>query len=75
MKPSSTRFIALCGRIFRDTDPAFFPRVERGGHVIYLCTHACMEAFLADPEAFFRSHRNYKKKESSKKKDELHILE
>lgn len=75
MKPSCNRFITLCGRIFRDTDPAFFPHTDRRGRVIYLCTQACLDALLADPEAFYRSHRNYKKKECPQKKDELNILE
>ena len=42
------RFVTLCGRIFRDTDPAYFPRVEYRGRTIYLCTESCLGAFLDD---------------------------
>jgi YHS domain-containing protein len=52
------RFVALCGRIFRDTDPAYFPRVEHRGRTIYLCTESCLGAFLADPDVFYKVHRN-----------------
>jgi YHS domain-containing protein len=56
------RFVALCGRIFRDTDPAYFPRVEYRGRTIYLCTESCLGAFLADPDLFYKVHRNSEKK-------------
>jgi YHS domain-containing protein len=59
-KPSS-KFVALCGRIFRDTDPAYFPRVEYRGRTIFLCTESCLGAFLADPEIFYKVHRNSEK--------------
>ncbi len=55
------RFVTLCGRIFRDTDPAYFPRVEYRGRTIYLCTQSCLEAFLADPDLFYKAHRNSEK--------------
>ncbi len=55
------RFITLCGRIFRDADPAYFPRVGHRGRTIYLCTQACLEAFVADPDAFYKAHRNSEK--------------
>jgi YHS domain-containing protein len=55
------RFVALCGRKFRDTDPAYFPRVEYRGRTIYLCTDFCLGAFLADPEIFYKVHRNSEK--------------
>jgi len=55
------RFVTLCGRKFRDTDPAYFPRVQYRGRTIYLCTDFCLGAFLADPEVFYRVHRNSEK--------------
>jgi YHS domain-containing protein len=55
------RFVTLCGRIFRDTDPAYFPRVEYRGRTIYLCTESCLGAFLADPDVFYKVHRNSEK--------------
>jgi YHS domain-containing protein len=55
------RFVTLCGRIFRDSDPAYFPRAQYRGRTIYLCTEACFGAFLADPDTFYRVHRNSEK--------------
>jgi YHS domain-containing protein len=55
------RFVTLCGRIFRDSDPAYFPRAQYRGRTIYLCTEACLGAFLADPDIFYRVHRNSEK--------------
>jgi len=55
------RFITLCGRIFRATDAAYFPRVEYRGRTIYLCTESCLDAFLADPDVFYKVHRNSEK--------------
>jgi len=60
------RFVTLCGRKFRDTDPAYYPRVEYRGRMIYLCTEACLGAFLADPDLFYKAHRN-----SEKGKDQM----
>jgi YHS domain-containing protein len=60
------RFVILCGRIFRDADPAYYPRAEYRGRTIYLCTESCLGAFLADPDIFYRVHRN-----SEKGKDHL----
>jgi YHS domain-containing protein len=54
-------FITLCGRIFRDTDLAYFPRAQYRGRTIYLCTESCLGAFLADPEVFYKVHRNSEK--------------
>lgn len=54
-------FITLCGRIFRDADPAYYPRTEYRGRTIYLCTDSCLGAFLADPEIFHKVHRNAEK--------------
>lgn len=53
-----TRFVTLCGRKFRDTDPAYFPRVSFRDRTIYLCTESCLGAFLSDPEVFYKIHRN-----------------
>ncbi len=52
------RFVTLCGRIFRDADPTYFPRLEYRGRTIYLCTETCLEAFRADPDVFYKAHRN-----------------
>ena len=60
-KSSPQRFVTLCGRIFRDTDPQYFPRVEYRGRMIYLCTESCLGAFLADPDLFYKAHRNSEK--------------
>lgn len=58
---SSQKFITLCGRTFRDTDPAYYPKVEYRGRTILLCTDACLGAFLADPDVFYKVHRNSEK--------------
>jgi YHS domain-containing protein len=55
------QFVTLCGRVFRDTDPAYFPRADYKGRTIYLCTDSCLGAFLADPDVFYRVHRNSEK--------------
>ncbi len=60
-KSHSRQFVTLCGRIFRDTDPAYFPRAEYRGRTILLCTEACLGAFLADPDLFYKVHRNSEK--------------
>jgi YHS domain-containing protein len=54
-------FVTLCGRIFREADPAYYPRAEYRGRTLYLCTESCLEAFLADPDIFYRVHRNSEK--------------
>ncbi|HSL43755.1 MAG TPA: hypothetical protein VK897_10010 [Anaerolineales bacterium] len=68
-KPSSQkehpRFVTLCGRIFRGTDPAYFPRAPYRGRTIYFCTESCLGAFLADPDIFYRVHRNSEKGKQS----------
>ena len=63
-----SRFVTLCGRKFRDTDPAYFPRVAYRDRTIYLCTEFCLGAFLADPDLFYKAHRN-----SEKGKNDLEI--
>jgi YHS domain-containing protein len=55
------RFVTLCGRIFRDTDPTYFPRAQYRGRTIHLCTESCLGAFLSDPEVFYKVHRNSEK--------------
>lgn len=55
------QFVTLCGRIFRDTDPAYFPQGKYRGRTIYLCTESCLGAFLADPDLFYKVHRNSEK--------------
>lgn len=52
------QFVTLCGRIFRDTDPQYFPRAQYRGRRIYFCTESCLGAFLADPDLFYKMHRN-----------------
>jgi YHS domain-containing protein len=61
IKSRPRRFVTLCGRIFRDTDSQYFPRVKYRGRTIYLCTESCLGAFLADPEIFYKVHRNSEK--------------
>lgn len=55
------RFVTLCGRIFRDTDPQYYPRAEYRGRTILFCTESCLGAFLADPDIFYKVHRNSEK--------------
>ena len=54
-------FVTLCGRKFRDTDPEYFPRAEYRNRTIYLCTESCLGAFVADPDIFYKVHRNSEK--------------
>jgi YHS domain-containing protein len=54
-------FVTLCGRKFSETDPTYFPRLEHRGRTIYLCTESCRAAFLADPDIFYKVHRNSNK--------------
>jgi YHS domain-containing protein len=55
------KFVTLCGRILRDTDPQYFPCAQYRGRTIYFCTESCRGAFLADPEIFYKVHRKSKK--------------
>lgn len=57
-KQKPKAFATLCGRIFRDTDPQYFPSAQHRGRKIILCTDACLGAFLADPDVFCKVHRN-----------------
>jgi YHS domain-containing protein len=50
-------FVTLCGRIFRDTDPAYFPQLQYRGRTIYLCTESCLHAMQADADRFYHRHR------------------
>ena len=52
------RFVTLCGRIFRDTDSHYFPSANHRGRLIRFCTDSCLGAFLADPDLFYKVHRN-----------------
>jgi hypothetical protein len=54
-------FVTLCGRIFRDADPAYFPRAPYRRRTILFCTESCRGAFLADPHVFYKVHRNAEK--------------
>jgi len=58
---SNKQFVTLYGRIFRDTDSAYFPRLQYRGKTIYLCTESCLGAFLADPDIFYKVHHNSEK--------------
>ena len=57
-KSHPRQFVTLCGRIFRDTDPDYYPRAEHRGRMILLCTESCLGAFLADPDISYKAHRN-----------------
>lgn len=57
VKTRPCSFVTLCGRIFYDTDPQYFPRVAYRGRTIFLCTESCLGAFEADPAKFYRAHR------------------
>jgi hypothetical protein len=58
------QFVTLCGRLFRDTDPAYFPRALYRGQMILFCTESCRGAFLADADVFYKVHRNSEKKKN-----------
>jgi YHS domain-containing protein len=53
----SQRFVTLCGRVFHNTNPQYFPRAEYRGRTIYFCTDSCLGVFLADTESFYTAHR------------------
>lgn len=61
MRPPPSKFVTLCGRIFRGAEARYFPQVSHRGRTIYLCTQVCLDAFLADPERLYRAHRNSEK--------------
>ncbi|MCL4275319.1 MAG: hypothetical protein QY328_09840 [Anaerolineales bacterium] len=72
VKPKA--FATLCGRIFRDTDPQYFPSAEHRGKRILLCTDACLGAFLADPDVFCKVHRNSDKAATRLKTEIQHLI-
>jgi YHS domain-containing protein len=55
------RFVVLCGRIFHDADAQYFPAAEYRGRKLLFCTESCLGAFIADPEVFYKVHRNSEK--------------
>ena len=61
-KAKRPSFVTLCGRVFH-ADPEFFPQVKYHGHTLYLCTEACLDAFLSDPDRFVAAHKKSYKKE------------
>jgi YHS domain-containing protein len=65
------QFVTLCGRIFRHTDPAYFPRASHHGRTIYFCTESCLGAFLADADIFYKAHRNSEKNKGIRTADGL----
>lgn len=67
-------FATLCGRIFRDTDPQYFPSTQHRSKTIRLCTDACLGAFLADPDIFCKVHRNSDKTAAHMKKQIEHLI-
>ncbi|HVN16473.1 MAG TPA: hypothetical protein VMT73_12085 [Anaerolineales bacterium] len=69
------RFVTLCGRIFRDTDSSYFPHAQYRGHTIYFCTDSCLGAFLADPDIFYKMHRNSEKDKGPIKDGEFKSVE
>jgi hypothetical protein len=52
------KFVVLCGRIFPDSDPQYFPSAPYRGRKLRFCTDSCLGAFLADPDIFYKVHRN-----------------
>ena len=75
MTQSKSQFVTLCGRIFRDTDVSYFPRASYRGRTIYFCTATCLDAFLADPDIFYKAHRNSEKDKGPIKRDEHDSME
>ena len=67
-------FATLCGRIFRDADPQYFPSAAHRDKRILLCTDACLGAFLADPDVFCKVHRNSDKTAARMKKEIEHLI-
>jgi hypothetical protein len=55
------KFVVLCGRVFRDSDPKYFPSASYRGRTIRFCTDSCLGAFLADVDLFYKVHRNSEK--------------
>ncbi len=74
MKQNPKAFATLCGRIFRDTDPQYFPSAQHRRKKILLCTGACLGAFLADPDVFCKVHRNSDKAAARLKNEIEHLI-
>jgi YHS domain-containing protein len=49
----------VCGREMT-VDPAWYPKAQYRGNLIYFCTEFCLDAFLADPDRFFAAHQRVK---------------
>jgi len=49
------RFHTVCKRVFH-ADSTYFPLAKYHGEIVYFCTEACLNAFLADPERFYCGH-------------------
>ena len=75
MTHSKSQFVTLCGRIFRDTDVSYFPQASYRGRTIYFCTESCLDAFLADPDIFYKMHRDSEKDKGPIQKEEYESLE
>jgi YHS domain-containing protein len=52
---TNERFHTVCKRVF-NADPVYFPKARYRGKIIYFCTEACLNAFLAEPERFYCAH-------------------
>ena len=75
MTPSKSQFVTLCGRIFSDTDATYFPRTEYRGRTIHFCTESCLGAFLSNPDAFYKAHRNADKTKCGPKREKYDPVE
>ena len=58
---AARKFVVLCGRKFGDSDPQYFPSAPYRGRTLKFCTESCLGAFLADPDIFYKVHRNSEK--------------
>lgn len=54
-------FHTVCRRVFAGVDPTYFPQARYRGQRVYFCTDACLGAFQADPEVFYRVHHKSEK--------------
>jgi YHS domain-containing protein len=60
--PPPRKFHTVCRRVLLNTDPQYFPSAQYHGRKIYFCTESCLNAFLADPEPFYKAHACSKKR-------------
>jgi YHS domain-containing protein len=74
-KQAHKKFVTLCGRILRDTDPQYFPHTQYRGRTIFFCTESCLGAFLDDPDIFYNVHRRSKKNIDTIKNDKTQPVE